>query len=75
VAPTGNQAANGENKHQPDVSGETGHSTQPWKEKQMKAMGKKKPTAATNKIWKKAAALPRRIWAVGGAIALAVVIA
>lgn len=41
----------------------------------MKTTGKKKPTAATNKIWKKAAALPRRIWAVGGAIALAVVIA
>lgn len=41
----------------------------------MKTTGKKKPTAATNKIRKKAAALPRRIWAVGGAIALAVVIA
>ncbi len=41
----------------------------------MKTTGKKKPTAATNKIWKKAAAPPRRIWAVGGAIALAVVIA
>ena len=41
----------------------------------MKTAGKKKPTAAPNKIWMKAAALPRRIWAVGGAIALAVVIA
>jgi hypothetical protein len=41
----------------------------------MKTTGKKKPTAATNKIWKKAVALPRRSWTVGGAIVLAVVIA
>lgn len=40
----------------------------------MKTTGNKKPAAAANKIWKKAAALPRRIWAVGGAVALAVVI-
>ena len=41
----------------------------------MKPMGKIKPKAQwTDKIWDKAAALPRRIWAVGGAAVLVLMI-
>jgi hypothetical protein len=42
----------------------------------MKPTGKIKPNARRQgKIWKKLAALPRRMWAVGGVVALAVLIA